>query len=85
MSSNPVEFFNGFMGKIGLLAKEAETGYRTMGLINDQLNSQRESIMGVNLDEEAISLIKYQKAFEASSRIISVTNDLLGTLVNLGR
>lgn len=85
MSSNPVEFFNGFMGKIGLLAKEAETGYRTMGLINDQLNSQRESIMGVNLDEEAISLIKYQTAFEASSRIISVTNDLLGTLVNLGR
>lgn len=85
MSSNPIEYFNGFMGKIGLLAKEAETGYRTMGLINDQLNSQRESIMGVNLDEEAISLIKYQKAFEASSRIVSVTNDLLGTLVNLGR
>lgn len=84
-NANPIEYFNGFLGKIGLIAREAENGYKTMGLINDQLNSQRESIMGVNLDEEAISLIKYQKAFEASSRIVSVTNELLATIVNLGR
>ncbi len=81
----PTGFIAGYLGKIGNLSKEALNGDKTTGLISDQLQSQRESIMGVNLDEEAISLIKFQKAFEASSRIVNMTNEILSTIVNLGR
>jgi flagellar hook-associated protein 1 len=40
-------------------------------------------ISGVNLDEEAIKMIFYQRAFQASSRVIQASSELLDTLVNL--
>ncbi len=81
----PSGYLASFIGKVGNLSKEALNGNSTTGLIADQLQSQRESIIGVNLDEEAINLIKYQKAFEASSRIVNMTSEILSTIINLGR
>ncbi len=48
-----------------------------------QLKNFRESIAGVNMDEELIELNKFQKAYEASSRIITTANDMLDTLLGL--
>lgn len=81
---NPIDFYANFIGKIGITLKENQNNHNSSKLIEQQLNSQRESLMGVNLDEEAVNLIKYQKAFEASTRIITVTNELLANLVRLG-
>ncbi len=47
--------------------------------------SQRESTMGVNIEEELVDLVKYQRAYESSARIFTVSNEILQTLVNLGR
>lgn len=50
------------------------------------VRSQRESTSGVSLDEEMADLVKFQRAFQASSRVFSVVDDLLDTVVNrLGR
>ncbi len=49
------------------------------------LQAQRESISGVNLDEEAISLVKYQRAFQGAARFISVVDEMIGELVALIR
>ena len=49
------------------------------------LEAQRESISGVNLDEEAISLIKFERAFQGASRFIRVVDDLLSELILLVR
>ncbi|MBX3045301.1 MAG: flagellar hook-associated protein FlgK [Candidatus Kapabacteria bacterium] len=84
-NQNPIEYYSSFIARVGSEARQAVNGYSNSKLIDEQLNTQRESLMGVNLDEEAVNLIKFQKAFEASSRIISVTNELLTTLINLGK
>jgi flagellar hook-associated protein 1 FlgK len=81
---SPSEFYTGFIGKLGSLAGEANYGLESSKLVADQLLKQRESVIGVNLDEEAVNLIKFQRAFEASSRVINTTNEMLITLVNLG-
>lgn len=47
------------------------------------LESKHLSISGVNLDEEAVKLINYQRAYQASSRVIATSNELLGYLMNL--
>lgn len=47
------------------------------------LESQNLATSGVNLDEEAIRMIFYQRAFQASSRVIKASNEMLDTLVNL--
>jgi flagellar hook-associated protein 1 FlgK len=46
------------------------------------VKSQRDSVSGVSLDEEMADMIKYQRAFQASSRVIQVIDELLDTVVN---
>jgi flagellar hook-associated protein 1 len=47
------------------------------------LSSQRLSISGVNIDEEAVKMMAYQRAYQASARYISTLNSLLELLVQL--
>jgi len=50
------------------------------------ISGQRDSVSGVSLDEEAAELMKYQRAFQASARILSLIDNVLETVVNgLGR
>jgi flagellar hook-associated protein 1 len=84
-SKTPSKYYTDFIGTIANMGNEAANGNSTSALVAEQLNSQRESVLGVSLDEEGVNLIKFQKAFEASSRIIRMSNDLLGIIVNLGR
>ena len=60
-------------------------GKNTIDVVAEQLESQRQAVIGVNTDEEAVNLIKFQKAFEAASRVVNMTNEILATIVNLGR
>ncbi len=54
--------------------------------IEQLVRAQRDSVSGVSLDEEMADLLKFQRAFQASSRVISVVDELLNTVVNgLGR
>lgn len=47
------------------------------------LESQHLSVSGVNIDEEAIQMLEYQRAYQAAARLISTINELLDTLLNL--
>ncbi len=47
----------------------------------EQSTNQRESVSGVNLDEEAGKLIQYQAAYNASAQVMSVAQDLFNTLL----
>lgn len=49
------------------------------------LAQQRASVSGVSLDEEMTDLVKYQKAFAASAKLITTVDELLETVVNLKR
>ncbi|MCU0717657.1 MAG: flagellar hook-associated protein FlgK [Pirellula sp.] len=55
------------------------------GLRNFQqtLESKHLGISGVNLDEEAVKMMLFQRAFQAQSRLVSVASELLETLVNI--
>lgn len=53
----------------------------TAGSILDAANSVRDSITGVNLDEEMTNMISHQRAYEASARVISVVDEMMQTLL----
>jgi len=46
---------------------------------------QRDSYSGVSLDEEMTDLIKYQKAFEASARLVSLVDEMLDVVISMKR
>jgi flagellar hook-associated protein 1 FlgK len=54
-------------------------------VVDKMLLRQRDSISGVSLDEEMTDLIKFQKAFEASARLITTVDEMLDTVLNLKR
>jgi flagellar hook-associated protein 1 FlgK len=49
------------------------------------LEKQRESIMGVSVDEEVANLVIYQRAFQASARLLSTMDDLMQDVLNMTR
>lgn len=51
--------------------------------IMTEIEIQRQSISGVNLDEEAADMLRFQRSYEAMAQFIAVQNDLLGVLMNL--
>lgn len=53
--------------------------------VQELLERQRNAVSGVSLDEEMTNLVKFQNAFEASARLVSVIDEMLETVVNLGR
>ncbi|ATC64114.1 flagellar hook-associated protein FlgK [Nibricoccus aquaticus] len=50
--------------------------------IENLVRTQRDGVSGVSLDEEMTDLMKYQRSFQASSRVIQVIDELLDTIVN---
>lgn len=76
------DFYRGIVGGLGVQAGEYKNRFETQGFLAQQLENQRERISGVNIDEEAVHMIEYQRAFQASARFIGVIDDLLNTLIN---
>ena len=50
-----------------------------------QARSVRDQVSGVSLDEEAMELVRFQRAYQAAARMIAVLSDLTETAVNLAR
>lgn len=69
-------------GTLGARTREAGDRLDNERLIAEQLENQRQRMSGVNIDEEATNMIIYQRAFQASARLISVVDQLLETLIN---
>jgi flagellar hook-associated protein 1 FlgK len=47
----------------------------------NQARQTRENLAGVNLDEEAANLIKFQNAYQAAAKAVTVANSLFDTLI----
>ena len=49
--------------------------------VQTQSQSQRDAISGVNLDEEAANLVRYQQAYQAAAQVIATASSLFDTLL----
>lgn len=72
-----------FGGAIGREAAAAETRKSGAEAVMTEATARRESVEGVNIDEELVRLTTYQQAFSASARMIQATKELIDTLVNM--
>ena len=63
----------------------ANNDLETQAAVLSQAMAQRDSVSGVSLDEEAINLLQYQKAFEAAARFIKVADEMTQVIISLGQ
>jgi flagellar hook-associated protein 1 FlgK len=76
-------FYAGTVSSVGSMAADAADLQEFDQNLQSELASQRDSASGVSLDEEATKLIIFQRGFEAAARLISVTDELMQTVLSL--
>ena len=81
--TDPVSFYSNIVSTAGADSQSATTYVSFETSMVNQLESQRQSTSGVNLDEEAVNMVQYQKSYEAAAKMISVASDLLETLMGI--
>ena len=73
--------YNTMIAEVGAQGRRVESTLQSQEALLEQSTMTRESISGVNLDEEAANLVRYQQAYEASAQMIQVANSLFNTLL----
>ncbi|BDA80430.1 flagellar hook protein FlgK [Leptospira kobayashii] len=76
------DFYNSLISKLGTEAREAKQEYTTQSELMVELENMRQSVMGVNLDEEMANMVQFQQSYNASARMISTLNEMLDTIIN---
>jgi len=77
-------FLASFLGQIGNDTAGATTNNAAQQATLTQLTSQRNSLSGVSLDEEASNLTQYQRSYEAAAKVFSIVNTIMASALNLG-
>jgi flagellar hook-associated protein 1 FlgK len=72
-----------FSGSIARKANSATSRKEAADSVKTEVDAQRQSQEGVNLDEELVNLTTYQQAFNASARLIQATKDMFDVLTNI--
>jgi flagellar hook-associated protein 1 FlgK len=76
------DYFADAVGRVGILGEQSREALATENLIMKQLKDMRNSISGVNIDEELAAMIKYQHGYNAAARFITTVNSLYDTIIN---
>lgn len=79
------EGYAGLVEQVGVKTRQAQLDSDSGKTLLQQSTNQRESVSGVNLDEEAGRLIQYQAAYNASARVMGVAQELFNTLLGTFR
>jgi len=75
------DYWRNQISMLGIISQRASLISNNQKSLVDAINSKREEISGVSIDEEVINMIKYQQAFSAASRILTTLDEMLSTLI----
>ena len=83
VTKSVLSYGSDFSGAIARKAAAAVSRKDATTSVQTEVDSQRQSQEGVNLDEELVNLTTYQQAFNASARLIQATKDMYDVLTNI--
>ncbi|HET9029743.1 MAG TPA: flagellar basal body rod C-terminal domain-containing protein, partial [Candidatus Aquilonibacter sp.] len=75
------QFYGGLISQVGIDTQTAITGTTSQTSLASNIDQVRQSISGINLDEETQNLVKYQNAYQAAAKTIATMNQLLNTII----
>ena len=75
-------YFADVIASIGLKGEKAKIALETQNAIMKDLRDMRESLSGVNIDEELAQMIKFQQGYAATARFIAEVTKMIDTIIN---
>ena len=79
------DFYSEAVGHVATMTQHAEDDATVQHTLAANADTRRQSVSGVNTDEELIKVIQAQHAYQGAARLVSVVDQMMETLVNLGR
>ena len=76
------DYFADSVTNVGLMGEQAEMNLLSQNAIMDDLRGLRDSISGVNIDEELADILKFQHGYNAAAKFITVWDNLVDTVIN---
>ncbi len=76
------DYYSSVLSELAISSRYCGNMYQSQASIVSNLETRKESVSGVSINEEMIEMIKYQHAYAASSRLITVIDEMLDTLIN---
>jgi len=80
---SPLNFYGNLVFKIGNDLSSAQASQSAGSQVLSQLQNLQGGVSNVDLNEESANLIRFQNAYQASARVVSVINSLLDTTINM--
>ena len=81
-TNGPDADYRAMIGQLGVAAEASNRRTDIQANVTEQVDASRESMSGVNLDEEMTNLLKYQRGYEAASRVLTTIDSMLDQLIN---
>lgn len=76
------DYFADTVTQVGLMGEQAETNMLSQNAVMDDLRNLRDSISGVNIDEELADIMKFQHGYNAAAKYVTVVDQMLDTIIN---
>ena len=76
-------YYATMMGSLGITSRSIQSSKEFADIMVNNLTEQRNAVSAVSLDEEMIKLMEYQHAFSAASKLVSVADEMLQTLISM--
>ena len=80
-TSSLTDSTNRLVGSVGVMTRQAQTSRDAQAIVKQESLDARDSISGVNLDEEAANLLRFQQAYQAAAQLIGVASTLFNSLL----
>lgn len=76
------DYFADSVTNVGLKGEQSENNLKSHMAIMDDLRTMRDSISGVNIDEELSDIIKFQHGYNAAAKFVTIWDSLIDTVIN---
>lgn len=84
-SATLLDYTRALVTEIASYTQGANTRLEEANVLETALRTQRDSVSAVSLDEETADLLRYQKAYQANAKVISVIDDMLSSIISMIR
>jgi flagellar hook-associated protein 1 FlgK len=78
-------WYSDFIGGIGRDTATVIEGLTTQSAVTQQVEAQRQSVVGVSIDDEMAQMLKFQKSYQAAARVLSVFDQMTEDLIAMVR